>query len=254
MPLISRDVSDVTAASAMADARSSQFFLTSRDVSDVMVVRAVATAMADGGSSPLLLRLRLCSFVSLSRCAAKAVMPSGPMPFPLRSSPTSSGAGTSRSSPASRNAPMGPRPFPPLSVMRLVPLAPIPLTTNTSPSESTLRLAARGKRIDITGQTPSPRSCPLISSVVRVEALRSRNRAAHTPSSHSLSSFTSRRPPSRMAAYWPQPLRDVRDVMRCSSPPKAAQPATPSWFPLRLSAVSSGGQASRSRTASRPAP
>ncbi len=55
----------------------------------------------------------------------------------LRSSVARSGGGAFRSRSASRCAPSGPRPFPPLSRMWLMPLAPTPLTTRTSPLELT---------------------------------------------------------------------------------------------------------------------
>ncbi len=67
----------------------------------------------------------------------------------------------------------------------------------------------------------------LTSSFVRVEALRSRNRATHTPSSLP-SSAISATPPARIAAYCLQPLSDVSDVTRSSASDTAAQPATPS--------------------------
>ena len=123
----------------------------------------------------------------------------------LRHSSVSMGGGLSFSRSASRFAPVGPRPFPPLSAIRLLPSAPTPLSTTTSPLGSTwvnaaraaavsgnqaaihsthgsqqasparqsqrlaprrtLSLAARGRRAESTGQTPSPRSCPLHSHV-----------------------------------------------------------------------------------------
>ncbi len=72
----------------------------------------------------------------------------------------------------------------------------------------------------------------LRSSLVRLEALRPRKRAAQIPSSHSSSSLISASPPARMAAYWSQPLSDVRDVTCSSASDRAVQHAKSSWFSL----------------------
>ncbi len=59
----------------------------------------------------------------------------------LRSRESSSG-GASRSRTASCVAPSGPRPRPPLSAILLVPFAPTPLTSSTTPPDDTCRSAA----------------------------------------------------------------------------------------------------------------
>ncbi len=71
----------------------------------------------------------------------------------------------------------------------------------------------------------------LRSIVVRVEALRAKYRAAHTPSSVRPSS-SSVCPPARIARHMLQPLRDVRDVTPSSALVTAIHPSNPKLFPL----------------------